>query len=104
MTRALVIRTYGDPSIAAPIANTLSRPNERIDFEELRRLRAEFGVKQFVRQKEYKEKIEEARIKYTVKPATGLYSVLLSAIGLALILSDDIRNSRKKCISQKYSL
>ena len=102
MTRAVVIRTYGDPNIALPVADTLSNSMEKIDKEELRRLRAELGVRNYARKIDYERKLEDLKGKYNIKPPTGLHAFCLVVVGFIILLSEDIKNGKKNA-QRKHS-
>lgn len=78
--RAVVIRTYGDQEMARSIAGVMESP-------ELKRLRAQLGVKTEGDKGRYEKKIKEARKKYKVKPMCPLMQKFWGAIGLMVILA-----------------
>ena len=60
MQRALVIRTYGDQEIAKTLAST-------IESAELKKLRAQLGVKSYARDAYYLSKLKELPQKYPIR-------------------------------------
>ena len=78
--RAVVIRTYGDQEMARSIAGVM-------ESSELKRLRAELGVKAAGDSDYYERLIKEARKKYKVKPMSPLMQKFWGAIGLMVVLA-----------------
>ena len=78
--RALVIRTYGNQELAKSMAVTMESP-------ELKRLRAELGIKEPRERKDFRKKILEARRKYKVKPMKPFKRKLWGMVGLIILLA-----------------
>ena len=78
MTQAIVIRA-GDPALAERMARSLEAP-------ELRRLRAELGVRQNRDALYWQDRIAEARREYRVKPMPAWKQRFWGALGLLTLL------------------
>lgn len=78
MTQAIVIRA-GDPKLAERMARSLEAP-------ELRRLRAELGVRQNRDALYWQDRIAEARREYRVKPMPAWKQRFWGALGLLTLL------------------
>ena len=77
--RATVILTHGDPALAGAIICGLQTP-------ELRRLRAELGVRQNRDALYWQDRIAEARREYRVKPMPAWKQRFWGALGLLTLL------------------
>lgn len=75
---ALVIRTCGDMEIATQVAKTFESP-------ELKKLRAEVGIRKPSDSKRYSRMIRNARRKYRVKPMSPFRQRIWGLIGLAIL-------------------
>lgn len=78
MTQAIVIRA-GDPALAERMARSFEAP-------ELRRLRAELGVRQNRDALYWQDRIAEARREYRVKPMPAWKQRFWGALGLLTLL------------------
>ena len=79
--RALVIRTYGNQELAKSMALTF-------ESAELKKLRAQLGVKAPRERSNCQEKIREARKKYRIKPISPFKRKIWGIIGLAVLLAN----------------
>ena len=66
MQRALVIRTYGDQDLANAMACSM-KPKRTMESYELKRLRAQVGIRNYLSEEECRRKIAEIPIKYPIK-------------------------------------
>lgn len=78
--RALVIRTYGDQDFANSMAAAM-------ESSELKRLRAELGIKEPRERNDFRKKILEARRRYRVKPMKPFKRKIWGIIGLIVLLA-----------------
>lgn len=82
MTRAVVIKTYGDQQIAGAIVEGMAqgaRPNEREVEAENRQLRARDGVRREADAKRWKNTQRRLARKYTVMPVGRARGAILGA-------------------------
>lgn len=79
--RALVIRTYGNQELAKSMALTL-------ESSELKKLRAQLGVKAPREKNDCRKKIIEARKKYKIKPISPFKRKIWGIIGLVILLAN----------------
>lgn len=80
MTRAIVIKTSGDPAMCGAIVDGITQKVIPLDSRELAHCRAELAVMRNRDSKYWERKIEEAEILYGTNKEHGkLYNALLIA-------------------------
>lgn len=89
MTRALVIKQYGDPQMCAAIVDGINRqitPMNKSEMEvvmaELTKLRAKDGIRSYGDSKRFRSFQRRMAKKYTTKPTNKLTGAFLSVWGL----------------------
>ena len=91
MTRALVIKTYGDPAWSEPMAEVLkpkqiSREELEIVKAECERLKAVNGVRAIADEKRWNKTRKKLARKYTVRPVTPARGAFLLVWALSWLV------------------
>lgn len=105
--RALVIRTAGDPEIAGAIVDGMTRQviplnSAELDAmrEELKKLRAREGTRQYRQRKDWSETCADLQRKYGVKQHGTVYQYMLIGWALTCLTIEEccrrIANSMKE--------
>ena len=76
--RGLVIRTYGNID--------MSGTANMFESMEIKRLQAEIGISNHIRNQQYQRMIAEARRKYRIKPTSRFRRKMLGIYGLLILL------------------
>ena len=79
MQRTLIIRTYGDANLAKTVAHSFENP-------ELKRLRAELGVRNFGSDQECIKKMRELPKKYPIRKRNPVAEKLLVLYAFVWVL------------------
>lgn len=97
MTRAIVIKTYGDGQIASAIADGMTRKiiplnNEEYDHlrAELARLRAKNDIRAYGDEKRFQSASEALAVKYSTRQHGRVYEAVLGVWGLAWLTIDRV--------------
>lgn len=83
---AIVIKTYGDESLAREMAGAVVAKDVAERDKKIKRLQAELGIAHGVVSKEYLKKIKRLRKKYKVRKRGVLYHKAWGLIGLICCL------------------
>ena len=79
MDKAIVIRCGGNLEIANAAASAFESPK-------LKKLEMELGMSKQARQRELKQKIEQANKKYAIKPMSKFHRKVLGIIGYTILV------------------
>lgn len=105
--RALVIRTAGDPEIAGAIVDGMTRQviplnSAELDAmrEELKKLRAREGTRQYRQRKDWSETSLELQRKYGVKPHSDIYKGVLIVWTLTCLTVTECARRLARCVRE----